>query len=158
MTRREDRGVSNGDRVKMGKLCRCHLAIHIHHNAATRNNPDAPGYRIPCAGVNGTEVLHAVRFEDQGPSWDNISGHSRQCADHVYQHLCQFGGLNPRGIKVRNDVQVLRKAQWAAVLTEASFLTCREQEDRLRDPDYLVGEAQAIADGINDYLRLIATP
>jgi N-acetylmuramoyl-L-alanine amidase len=128
MTRTDDSAVSITQRWQMANSWGANRFISIHHNAM----PDAPS-------VNGTETL----------VYTYASQDSLELANSVQAELVGELGLPNRGIVPRSDVGVLKNTTMPAILTEASFISNPEQEQRLRDDSYLLREAQAIMRGIH---------
>ncbi len=133
MTRYDDSAVSITQRWQMANAWGAHRFISIHHNAMD-NQP----------WVNGTETwVHQYASEE-----------SLQLANAVQAELVGELGLPNRGVKrtVINspyDFGVLKNTTMPAILTEASFISNPEEEQRLRDDSYLAREAMAIMRGIH---------
>ncbi len=133
MTRADDSAVSITQRWQMANSWGANRFISIHHNAMPGNS-----------SVNGTETwVH-----------QNASEESLQLANAVQAELVGELGLPNRGVKrtVINspyDFGVLKNTTMPAILTEASFISNPQEEQRLRDPAYLDREAMAIMRGIH---------
>ncbi len=133
MTRTTDVYVSIADRYNQANAWGAHRFISVHHNAMA----DLPA-------VNGTETwVHQYASAD-----------SLQLANSVQAELVGELGLSNRGVKrtVINspyDFGVLKNTTMPAILTEASFISNPQEEQRLRDPSYLYREAMAIMRGIH---------
>ncbi len=128
MTRTDDSYVGISERYQMANAWGANRFISIHHNAML-NQP----------GVNGTETLVC----------NGASNESVLLANAVQAELVGELGLPNRGIKYRSDVGVLKNTAMPAILTEASFISNPQEEQRLRDPAYLEREAAAIMRGIH---------
>lgn len=133
MTRSDDSTVSIPQRWQMANAWGADRFISIHHNAML-NQP----------GVNGTETwVHYYASQE-----------SLELANAVQAELVGEFGLPNRGVQRTNpdpryDFGVLRNTYMPAILTEASFISNPEEEQRLRDPAYLEREAMAIMRGIH---------
>ena len=128
MTRYDDSAVSITQRWQMANAWGANRFISIHHNAMD-NQP----------GVNGTET------------WVDISASqdSFQLANSVQAELVGEFKLGNRGVKTATGFGVLKNTSMPAILTEASFISNPQEEQRLRDDSYLTREAMAIMRGIH---------
>lgn len=133
MTRYDDAAVSITQRWQMANAWGAHRFVSIHHNDMVNQ-----------LEVNGTETwVHQYASED-----------SLQLANAVQAELVGELGLPNRGVKRTvinspNDFGVLKNTTMPAILTEASFISNPQEEQRLRDPSYLYREALAIMRGIH---------
>jgi N-acetylmuramoyl-L-alanine amidase len=127
MTRTDDSYVGISQRWQMANALGVDRFISIHHNGLS--NPS----------VNGTETLVSV----------NASQESLELANSVQAELVGTFGLPNRGVKKVDYVGVLNNTTMPAILTEASFMTNPQEEQRLRDDNYLMREAEAILRGIH---------
>ncbi len=131
MTRSDDSAVSITERWQMANAWGADRFISIHHNAMFNQSQ-----------VNGTETW--VHY--------SASTDAMQLANAVQAELVGEFGLYNRGVKKtdpNNDFGVLKNTTMPAILTEASFISNPEEEQRLRDPAYLDREAMAIMRGIH---------
>jgi len=128
MTRQSDVAVSITDRWTMANNWGADRFICIHHNAMDGE-----------PGVNGTETLVAI-YASQA---------SMELANSVQAALVGQLGLPNRGVKKVDYCGVLNHTNMPAILTEASFLSNPQEEQRLRDDGYLYREASAIMQGIH---------
>jgi len=131
MTRVDDSAVSINQRWQMANDWEAHRFISIHHNA------------VEDGGINGTET------------WVHLdaSPQAVQLAEAVQEELVDELALPDRGVKRTLvdsiiDFGVLKYTYMPAVLTEASFISDPEEEQRLEDESYLMREARAIVRGI----------
>ncbi|OFW59691.1 MAG: hypothetical protein A2W01_00055 [Candidatus Solincola sediminis] len=128
MTRTDNGPLTIAQRYTMANDWGADRFISIHHNAMSGQ-----------PSVNGTETLIAT----------NASQEAKELANSVQAALVGELGLPNRGIVPRSDVSVLTKTNMPAILTEASFLSNPQEEQRLRDDGYLCREASAIMRGIH---------
>jgi len=131
MTREDDSAVSINQRWQMANDWEADRFISIHHNG------------VLDAGVNGTETW--IHYD--------ASPQAVQLAGAVQEELVDELGLPDRGVKRTlidsvTDFGVLKYTYMPAVLTEASFITNPEEEQRLSGNLYLMREAGAIMRGI----------
>lgn len=127
MTRQSDVAVSITDRWTMANNWGADRFISIHHNAISE------------AYVNGTETLVSMYASQE----------SIELANSVQAELVGQLGLPNRGVKRVDYVGVLNHTNMPAILTEASFLSNAQEEQRLRNDGYLSREASAIMQGIH---------
>ena len=128
MTRSSDYFVSLEGRAEMANRVGADLFISIHANAINLSRPD----------VNGLETYYF------------ISG--QELAETIHRNVLQR--MNVRDRRVRSArFYVLRKTYMPSVLVEVGFLTGREDYANLQRADYRRRMAEAIANGILEYIR-----
>jgi hypothetical protein len=127
MTRTEDVYVSISQRWEMANSWGVDRFISIHHNGHSSST------------VNGTETLISIYASEE----------SKELANSVQAELVGELGLPNRGVKMVDYCGVLNNTSMPAILTEASFITNPDEENRLRDDSYLEREARAILRGIH---------
>ncbi|WP_235620716.1 N-acetylmuramoyl-L-alanine amidase [Halothece sp. PCC 7418] len=128
MTRWDDRFISLGGRTEMANRADADLFISIHANAISMSRPD----------VNGTETFYYAN--------------GRALAQAIQRSILSKINMRDRGVKKAN-FYVLRNSAMPAVLVEVGFVTGREDAPRLADPNFRQRMADAIADGILQYVR-----
>lgn len=106
------------------------LLISIHHNADPRGAHD----------VNETQTYY--QLGDEGPSLD--------AAQDVHRALVRNVGIRTNKV-VPGNFYVLRSSAAPALLTETSYLTDPDVEERLRLPEAQELEAQALFVGLARY-------
>lgn len=137
MTRQEDvalgAGVSDDlkNRVQLAERTGAEVFVSIHCNSA--KDPSAKGSEVLC--YSGSKKGQAL-------------------AQAILNCLIQGTGLYNRGVKQRNDLYVLKYTTMPAVLVEIAFLSNPDELKKLASPDFQNIAAQAIAQGIADYLGL----
>lgn len=130
-TRDDNSSVSLDRRVEVGKQGEIFVSIHAN---AFRDS-----------GVQGMEILYRA---------NGAVGPSKRLASAILERMLTATGAKSRG--VRQDVRglrVLRKAAGPAVIVEMGFITNPDERARLADPAYLTLIADAIVEGISDYLQ-----
>ena len=128
MTRDSDYFVTLPGRVTMAEQANADVFVSIHANSAGANRPE----------VSGLETYHY----DSG----------LRLAQIVHSKILQ--SLNVRDRKVRKArFYVLRKTSMPAILVETGFLTGRDDVAKLRTSAYQNQMADAIAQGILQYLK-----
>ncbi|MDA7978294.1 MAG: N-acetylmuramoyl-L-alanine amidase [Pirellulales bacterium] len=132
MTRRDDTFVELADRPATAKRLKADVFVSIHFNS---NGPSAQGtetYKHPDSTSEDTRLAEAVQ-----------------------DRVVAATGHNDRGVKEANFVVIrptLHYVDTRSCLVEVSFLSNAAEETRLGDPDYRQEIAQAIADGVEDFL------
>ena len=128
MTRSSDYFVSLEGRAEMANRVGADLFISLHANAINLSRPD----------VNGLETYYYIT--------------GRELAQTIHRSVLQR--MNIRDRRVRNArFYVLRKTSMPSVLVEVGFLTGREDYANLQKFDYRRRMAEAIANGILEYIR-----
>ncbi|MFY7885399.1 MAG: N-acetylmuramoyl-L-alanine amidase [Dolichospermum sp.] len=128
MTRDSDYFVTLPGRVTMAQRANADVFVSIHANSAGANRPE----------VSGLETYHY----DSG----------LRLAQIVHSKILQ--SLNVRDRKVRKArFYVLRKTSMPSILVETGFLTGRDDVAKLRTSAYQNQMADAIAQGILQYLK-----
>ncbi len=128
MTRDSDYFVTLPGRVVMAERAKADVFVSVHANSAGANRPE----------VNGLETYHY----DSGLTLARI----------VHSKILQ--SLNVRDRSVRKArFYVLRKNSMPAILVETGFLTGREDVAKLTSSAYQNQMADAIAQGIIQYLN-----
>ncbi len=128
MTRSNDRFISLQGRAQMANRDRSDIFVSIHANAAT-------------SPANGAETFHH-------PS----SGSGRALAQSIQNSVIRRTGLKNRGVKQAN-FYVLRNTAMPAALVEVGFVTGYQDAAKLRDPRFRQVMAEAIAEGIINYIN-----
>lgn len=140
MTRMEDEHIDLADRAEMAVEHRADLFLSIHHNATADPEVNFP---IVYFHGNRSENLAGVRLAE-------LAGREL--------HQALFDGDGP--LVVASDLTVfpnsgtgvLRRSYGIpGVITEASFFTHPEEEQRLKDEEYLTTEAAALLRAIEAF-------
>lgn len=106
--------------------------ISIHANANTGNWNSA----------NGIETYIIAR-----------GGQAEKIANIVQAKLIDYTGRRDRGVKVKN-LHMCRETKMPAILCECGFMDNREEAELLKSEEYRQKCANAIADGILEYLGI----
>lgn len=136
LTRKTDIDLGLQPRVAIANRARATVFVSIHANAISMSRPD----------VNGIETYHIAG-----------SARGRQLAESIQRQLLAATGMRDRGVK-RARFYVLVHTTMPAVLVEVGFVTGRDDVPRLRDPATRTQMAQAIVQGIMDYLQKHPVP
>jgi len=132
LTRQADVALSLQARVEIANRARADLFVSIHANAISMSRPE----------VNGIETFHVAG-----------SSEGQRLAEQIQQQLLANTGMRDRGVK-RARFYVLVHTAMPAVLVEVGFVTGQEDAPRLSVPATRTLMAQAIVQGILDYLQL----
>jgi N-acetylmuramoyl-L-alanine amidase len=128
MTRNADYFVTLPGRVQMSERAGADVFVSIHANSAGAGRPE----------VSGLETYY----------YDN----GLQLARIVHNRILQNLDVRDRGVR-RARFYVLRKSSMPSILVETGFVTGRDDAARLRTASYQNQMAEAIAQGILQYLR-----
>lgn len=140
MTRTTDVDIGLKERAQIANAAKASLFVSVHNNAI--NNPE----------TNGTETF----YEGTDASYDP---QGRLLAEAIQRKLIAALGSVNRGAKTwyGNTLTVLGESTMTGVLTEVGFMTNAAEEAKLLTPAYQQKAAQAIADGIQEYMRWTTT-
>lgn len=147
MTRADDRTLTLVSRTDLAGQVNADLFISIHNNASTNQS------------ITGTQVLYyynpvsATTTSDTTTAAMLNSQNNKELAQSIQKRLLSTLGTVDRGLVVRNDLSVLRRATMPAVLVEVGFLSNLKEEQWLTREDIKQKTAQAIFQGIQDYLQ-----
>ncbi|MEC0124417.1 N-acetylmuramoyl-L-alanine amidase family protein [Paenibacillus pabuli] len=128
ITRQDDTELSLQQRVDIAQLNQADIFVSIHANKFTTPVP------------NGIETLYS-RTE------------SKTLADILHKHVLPITGFKDRGVKTAS-LHVTRETTMPAVLLELGFLSNPSDEAIMLTEDYQNKCAQAIVEGIVEYLNL----
>ncbi|MBD2771709.1 N-acetylmuramoyl-L-alanine amidase [Iningainema tapete] len=128
LTRNSDYFVSLQGRVDIAQQVSADMFVSIHANSAGLNRPD----------VSGLEVYY----------YDSGLG----LANTVHDNILRSVNVRDRGVR-KARFYVLRRNSMPAILVELGYLTGQEDAAKLSNPQYQYQMAEAIANGILQYLR-----
>jgi N-acetylmuramoyl-L-alanine amidase len=129
MTRWQDKYIELEERAEIGNRRKAALFVSIHADSA------------PSSSARGFTIYVAA----------GASAQSYQAA-HAINQAMEKTGMNNRGIR-EEDFRVLMKSKGPAVLIELGYLSNPQDAARLADDRYRDRLAQAIASGIQAYLK-----
>ncbi|MGK7926902.1 MAG: N-acetylmuramoyl-L-alanine amidase [Spirulina sp.] len=127
LTRRDDRFVSLSGRAAMANRAGSDIFVSIHANSAGRSRTQ----------VNGAETFYYAT--------------GRRLAQNIQNRIIRDTGMKNRGVK-QARFYVLRHTAMPAALVEVGFVTGRSDAAKLSSPRFRSQMAQAIANGILDYI------
>lgn len=129
MTRQDDRTIDLAPRTQLANRVNANLFVSIHANAINMSRPD----------VNGLETYYYS------------SG--QRLAQTIHRSMLRsFTNMRDRGVR-RARFYVLRHSNMPAVLVETGFVTGRDDARMLANPTERTRMAEAIAQGILQYIR-----
>ncbi|YAI83000.1 MAG: N-acetylmuramoyl-L-alanine amidase [cyanobacterium endosymbiont of Rhopalodia sterrenbergii] len=127
LTRNADYFVSLRGRADLANRVGADIFVSIHANAVGGNR----------SHINGMEVFYY--------------GH-QDLSEAIHRSIVRSINVDDRGVK-KGRFYVLRKSGMPASLVEVGFVTGTEDNRKLSDPAYRLKMAQAIAQGILDYIQ-----
>ncbi|MEC0207207.1 N-acetylmuramoyl-L-alanine amidase [Paenibacillus lautus] len=134
MTREADVYPTRTERVQLANKLKADVFVSIHGNSVAASPQ-----------TTGTETFYYQRSS------------SKNLADVIHKHLIEAIGLKDRGVK-NGSLQVIRETTMPAVLLEIGFLSNPEEEVALFSDSFQDKAAQAIVDGIKEYVGITAKP
>ena len=135
MTRTTDAPVALGDRPVIARRANVHAFASIHLNAL----PD---------GINP--------FRSNGTGTYFFRTHSEPLAREVQRGMVSQMGLADLGVNYDN-LAVVRGTWYPAVLCEGAFVIMPDQEAALRTPEFQERYARGVADGLENYFRVLGS-
>ena len=139
MTRTDDSYVSLADRSKISNENNADLFISLHHNGIV--NPE----------TNYTSTWYHGDADESRSSLDLARYIQQGVTDALQLPKTPSTGLYSDKLLVASGFGVLRLTECSAVVCEASFYTNPEEEERLKNDDYLKKEAYGYFLGIARY-------
>lgn len=130
-TRTADIDLDLAPRVQIAENSQASVFVSVHVNSLDAN----------ASGVNGVETYHA-------PS----ASLGKTLADLVHQQIIASTGANDRGVRSAR-FHVIVKTSMPAILVETGFITNPAEAAKLVSRDYQERMAQAIAKGVDQFLR-----
>lgn len=118
------------DRCKKANDAKCDYFISIHANASGDVWSNASGIETFIKGDNPIKSEYEKSFD---------------MASRIQKSLVDLTKAKNRGIKTSNSLYVLNATRMPALLVECGFMTNREESLRLKNPQYRLLCAQAIA-------------
>ncbi len=131
-TRTNDVEIDLQPRVSLAERVRADVFVSIHANSLDSRS----------SGVNGVETFYA-----------RGSTVSRELASYVQSQIIGATGANNRGAKAAG-FYVITKTSMPAILVETGFVTNPTEAANLNNPAYQRRMADAIARGVDQFLRV----
>ncbi|RQD76764.1 MAG: hypothetical protein D5R97_04070 [Candidatus Syntrophonatronum acetioxidans] len=130
LTRDRDVSVTYEDRTKLAARVGGEVFVSIHANSFMTSDP------------HGTETYYSTATAYTKASQD--------LAHYLQAELLRELGRRDRGVKTANFI-VLRNATVPAALVELAFLSHKEEEKLLADPQFQAAAARALFKGLENY-------
>lgn len=130
MTRKGNQDPNLYERAAMGNQNRADIFVSIHSDAH------------PKPETRGTTIY----------AHHNASKDAWSLGWYVHNEIVQATGLKSMGLRAANFV-VVREPKMPSILVETAYVTNREDEALLKDPEFRQKVAQAIFDGILIYFK-----
>lgn len=130
-TRTEDIDLDLEPRVKMAENARASAFVSVHVNSLNAS----------ASQVSGVETYHA-------PS----ASLGKNLAEFVHKQIIASTGANDRGVRSAR-FHVILKTSMPAILVETGFITNPSEASRLLNSAYQERMAEAIAKGVDQFLR-----
>lgn len=134
MIREDDSSVENLDRPANAIAAQADVYVSIHLNSLEKDS-DA---------TRGAEVWYADKRNDG----------SDVLAKYVVDELCSEIGAKNRGIKLSNNLIVLKYNEMPACLVECGFISSATEREKLFNPEYQQKIAKGICNGIQQFLPI----
>jgi N-acetylmuramoyl-L-alanine amidase len=160
LSRRTDEFVPLEERARFGDRYRDFLFVSLHFNSAQQSARGLETYCETPRGASSTSSEGAIRQSD----YQKVPGNDNDALNALLGHEIhsQIVKLNPgdteadRGLK-RARFVVLKENTLPAVLVEGGFLTNRLESAAIDQPAYRQKLAEAIAQGVDNFLRETGT-
>ena len=156
LTRNGDNFVPLLQRPEIAKKLDADLFVSLHFNAAIAEKDQVKGVEVYCLTPAGAGSTNARGdWPDTGAFTGNrVDAKNMLLAYLIQKAMVRSLAVEDRGVK-RARFAVLRDAQVPAVLIEAGFMSHPAESKKIFNPDYRQQLAQAIADGILAFKRLV---
>ncbi len=140
MTRDDDTFVGLSDRPAMANKAKADLFVSIHCDSVDSTEPHGTGtfYYAP----ESTPALYAQEYQRS------------LLADLLQKAMLEKCGRTDRSIRQANYA-VLRESNMPSALVETAFISNAEEAQLLASADFQTKAAQAIAEGIQKYVKLM---
>jgi len=130
--------ISNVERTELVNNAKADIYIRIHADGSDNE------------AASGISVLYP---SENNPYVAELSMDSKRLAQAVLNEMCEATGAKKRGIVKRDDLSGTNWAQMPVILIEAGFMTNKEEDKKLQDPEYQAKLVQGIVEGIEEYFE-----
>jgi len=156
LTRIGDSFVPLPDRPEIAGRQEADLFVSLHFNASLAEKNQVQGAEVYCLTPAGANSTHARGDPaDAGAFAGNkFDSKNMLLAYQIQKAMVRNLAVEDRGVK-RARFAVLRNAPVPAVLVEAGFMSHPAESKKIFSADYRRQLAQAVADGILAYKRLV---
>jgi N-acetylmuramoyl-L-alanine amidase len=156
LTRQIDRFVPLYERPEIARGREAELFVSLHFNAAIADRNNVKGVEVYCLTPAGARSTYAQGEPADMNPWkgNRLDGRNMMLAYQIQGSLVRSLSVEDRGVR-RARFAVLKTAEMPAVLIEAGFMSHPTEGKQIFDAAYRRQLAQAIADGIMAYKRLV---
>jgi len=157
MTRDKDRYLTLSDRMKKAKKYKADLFVSIHLNAtANRQAQGTETFILTAAGHHSTNEQKPSRKKPPAETGNRYDAPNAILGYYIHKNMIHNtpGLTTDRGLK-RARFYVLRNAPAPAALIECGFLSNAKEERQFKTKKHCKKTANAIAEGIMDYINAI---
>jgi len=151
MTRRSDRFLSLGQRVKVANSIKNSIFISVHYNSA--DNPLANGIETYALAPQGTRSTNGG-WDSGFRKGNNRDGENIALATAVHAMAMHRMGVADRGVK-RARFNVLTGIHQPAILFEGGFVTHSGDAQRINSEVYREKLANTLADAIVSFRKAV---
>jgi N-acetylmuramoyl-L-alanine amidase len=155
LTRSNDATVALSDRVAVAARAGASVFISLHFNSSAPKETER-GLETYCLTPAGQpSTLTRGYPDDLSQSFANnaFDVQNLQLAVEVHRALLAANGHHNRGVRRARFPTVLRGQECPAILIEGGYLSNPQEVKAIGQPDYRQGLAEAVADGLEDWLQ-----
>ena len=153
----DDRGkLSPEDHAKIANKKGADLFVSLHYNSAPHDptDPSPKGVQTYCITPAGETPTNGGTIPSHASPGNRFDRRSILLAYEIQKAMVHSLDVPDLGVR-RAGFMVLRKAEMPGVLVEAGFMSNPQEAKNIYDAKYRHEMAQAIADGILAYKRLV---
>lgn len=127
------------ERAEIGNKANARLVVRIHADSFEDKD------------VSGTSILVPEALSDDRKS---LSEESSRCANIILKSLVNKAEVKDRGVVLRDDLTAFNWSNVPTLLIEMGFLSNKNEDMLLNNESYQNKMAQAIADGIEEAVKI----
>lgn len=127
------------ERAETGNKANARLVVRIHADSFANKD------------VSGTTIIAPEALSEDRKS---LSEESSRCANIILNTLTNEAGVKDRGVVLRKDLTAFNWSNVPTLLIEMGFLSNKNEDYLLNNEDHQNKLAQAIADGIEEAVKL----
>ncbi len=137
MTRENNEtAISNAERASLANDMEADISVRIHAN----------GSEDP--GTNGALVLIGSA---ENPYVGDLYENSRRLGESVLNAYCSRTGMQNLGIQMNDTMTGINWSKIPVIILELGFMTNKQDDLNMADPDYRMKMSDGIVEGINTY-------
>jgi N-acetylmuramoyl-L-alanine amidase len=127
------------ERAEIGNKANARLVVRIHADS------------FKDSSVQGTSVLAPDAIDESRKS---LSSESSRCANIILNVMANKAGVKDRGVVLRDDLTAFNWSNVPTLLIEMGFLSNKDEDMMLNREEYQDKLADAIADGIEEAVKI----